>query len=113
MSKERSLLMMAEAMAKMQWNIAMILEAKAIEAEKKRNWVLNHLTQQSFTTDKEQLSDSLEVHDQVIEMIEGLTKLQQSLSRNMKALTKGSNNVSGEHGFPDGAFGGEFDLGDN
>ncbi|MCM3339043.1 restriction endonuclease subunit S [Paenibacillus sp. MER TA 81-3] len=112
MSRERSYHLILDAMAKMQWNVSMILEAKALEAEKMRNWLLNHLTDSAFVTHKDQLSDPLEVHEQIIEVIDGLTKLQLSLSNNMKAvLDRGSSGGFGD-GTADGSFSGEFDLGD-
>ncbi|SUA49368.1 Uncharacterised protein [Paenibacillus thiaminolyticus] len=43
--REHSYHLILDAIAKMQWNAAMILEAKAMEAEKTRNWMLNHLTE--------------------------------------------------------------------
>ncbi|MBR2570372.1 MAG: restriction endonuclease subunit S [Paenibacillus sp.] len=86
MSREHAYTTMLEAMAKMQWNVAQILEAKALEAEKNRNWVLNHLNQQAFATHLEQLNEPMEIHEQVIEVLEGLAKLQYSLARNMNVL---------------------------
>lgn len=86
MSRDHAYANMLEAMAKMQWNVAQILEAKALEAEKNRNWVLNHLNQQAFATHLEQLNEPIEIHEQVIEVLEGLAKLQYSLARNMNVL---------------------------
>ncbi|WP_195572164.1 restriction endonuclease subunit S [Paenibacillus sp. 1001270B_150601_E10] len=86
MSRDHAYATMLEAMAKMQWNVAQILEAKALEAEKNRNWVLNHLNQQAFATHLEQLNEPIEIHEQVIEVLEGLAKLQYSLARNMNVL---------------------------
>lgn len=93
----------------------MILEAKAVEAEKTRNWMLNHLTETAFINHKEQISDPLEIHDQIVEVLDGLTKIQLSLARNMKAiLYRGESGSMGgglEDGPGDGSFSGEFDLG--
>ncbi|EHS56261.1 hypothetical protein WG8_3882 [Paenibacillus sp. Aloe-11] len=77
---------MLDSASKMQRNVSMILEAKAVEAEKMRNWALNHLAPNAFDTDEEQLGRPLEVHEQMVEMLEGLTRLQTGLCSNLKAL---------------------------
>lgn len=43
MSREQSFMNVLDAAAKVQWNVAMILEAKAVEVEKARNWIINHV----------------------------------------------------------------------
>nr|WP_275444790.1 restriction endonuclease subunit S [Paenibacillus sp. ACRRX] len=95
----------------MQWSISMILEAKAMEAEKSRNWMLNHFTHQPAATPHEQIEEALEIHEQVIEVLEGLTKLQQGLARNMKTIFHRAGSGGHGDGISDGAFG-EFELGD-
>ncbi|KJD46053.1 restriction endonuclease subunit S [Paenibacillus terrae] len=86
MSREKAMIHMLDAASKMQWNVSMILEAKAVEAEKMRNWTLNHLEPRAFDTDEEQLGRPLEIHEQMVEMLEGLTRLQTGLCSNLKAL---------------------------
>lgn len=111
MSRERSYHLILDAIAKMQWNVAMILEAKAVEAEKTRNWMLNHLTENAFVNHKEQISDPLEIHNQIVEVLDGLTKIQLSLARNMKVvLDRGESGSMGD-GLGDGSISGEYDLG--
>ncbi|WP_028546992.1 hypothetical protein [Paenibacillus taiwanensis] len=111
MNRERAMTKMLEAMADMQWSISMILEAKAMEAEKSRNWMLNHFTHQATATPHEQIDEALEIHDQVIEVLDGLTKLQQSLARNMKTIFNRAGSGGHGEGIADGAFG-DFELGD-
>jgi hypothetical protein len=105
MSREQSFLKMLEATANIQWNISMILEAKAVEAEKLRNWVLNHVVEESFADHEKQLAHPLEVHDQLIEVIEGLTKLQSGFSSNLKTILPEEGDGDDGGGFGD-MFGG-------
>ncbi len=86
MSREEAYHITLEAIAKMQWNVVMILEAKAAEAEKVKNWLVNHVTQDAYDAHNERLSTSLQFNEQNIEIIDGLSKLCNSLSRNMKAI---------------------------
>ncbi|MFC5405509.1 restriction endonuclease subunit S [Cohnella soli] len=85
-SREEAYHVTLDAIAKLQWNVAMILEAKATEAEKVRNWLCTHVTNDTFEAHSDQLSTCLHVHEQNVELIEGLTKLCNGLSRNMKAI---------------------------
>ncbi|MBP1907756.1 hypothetical protein J2Z32_004437 [Paenibacillus turicensis] len=105
MSREQSFLKMLEATANIQWNISMILEAKAVEAEKLRNWVLNHVVEESFADHEKQLSHPLDVHEQLIEVIEGLTKLQSGFSSNLKTILPEEDDGEDGGGFGD-MFGG-------
>ncbi|MBJ6363817.1 restriction endonuclease subunit S [Paenibacillus sp. GCM10012307] len=110
MSREQSFMRVLDASAKLQWNVAMILEAKAVESEKVRNWLCNHMTSQAFTSQQEQLKGSMDVHDQLIEVIEGLTKLGQGMSSVLKVVLQ-QDSESGGDGV-DGMFGsGGFDTG--
>ncbi|BBI35019.1 restriction endonuclease subunit S [Cohnella abietis] len=86
MKREEAYHLTLDALAKMQWNVAMILEAKATEAEKVRNWILTHITNDTFDAHNDQLTTSLQFHEQNIEIIDGLTKLCNGLSRNMKVI---------------------------
>ncbi|MDO7906993.1 restriction endonuclease subunit S [Paenibacillus sp. JX-17] len=108
MSREQTFTHMLDAAAKMQWNIAVILEAKAVEAEKIRNWSLNHLHPHAFDTHEEQLREPLQLHEQIIEMLEGLTKLENGLCSNLKALLVQEEDGGG--GMFDGGF--EMESGD-
>ncbi|WP_019638567.1 hypothetical protein [Paenibacillus fonticola] len=115
MSRELSLLNVLDAAAKVQWNVAMILEAKAVEAEKVRNWMLNHVQGGSFESHEKMLSEPLDIHEQLVEVIDGLTKLQNGLCSNLKAMLVSKEEASGsedEDGFG-GMFGGSFDFGDS
>ncbi|APO47480.1 restriction endonuclease subunit S [Paenibacillus sp. FSL H7-0942] len=110
MSREQSLILMLDAAAKMQWNIALILEAKAIEAEKVRNWTLNHLNGDTFLTHGDQVGEPLKMHDQLVELLEGLTRMETGLCNNLKAVMV--QNDSEDGGGMDGGMFGGMDLGD-
>jgi hypothetical protein len=86
MRREDAYHLTLDAIAKMQWNVAMILEAKATEAEKVRNWLCTHITNDTFVSHQDQLSTSLQLHEQNIEVIDGLTKLCNGLGRNLKVI---------------------------
>lgn len=110
MNKEQAYLHMLQATANMQWNIAAILEAKALEAEKVRNWLINHMTSAAYTEDEEQFEDSLQLHGQIVETIEGITKLGQGLNNVLKSVSQDS--AESNMGGLGGMLGGSFDLGD-
>lgn len=99
---------MLESTAKMQHNISIILEAKAVEAEKSRRWLNNHIHAANFEEDHEaQVKLSLEFHEQVVEALSGLTKLEMGLARNLRI-------VLGQEANEQPAFGGGFfDMGGN
>ena len=95
MSREAAYARMLDASAKLQWNVAMILEAKATEAEKVRNWLLTHMTKDTYTVHSDQLSTSLQFHEHNVDLIDGLTKLCNGLNRNMKAILEPEEEESG------------------
>lgn len=86
MNREASYLKMLEASANMQYNISIILESQADKAEKSRNWVCSHIHTGSFQDHEHQLKQSIEIHEQLIQLIAGLSKLENSLARNLKVV---------------------------
>lgn len=114
MSREHAYLNMLDAMAKIQWNVALMLEAKALEAEKVRNWNLNHVHANSFEDHENQLTKPLGVHEEIVEVIEGLTKMENGLCSNLRSLLSPSSS-GGEDGSSSGfgdLFGGSTGFGD-
>ncbi|WP_379130572.1 restriction endonuclease subunit S [Paenibacillus sp. sgz500958] len=109
MSREKAYLQMLESSAAIQWNIAMILEAKAVEAEKVKQWTYHHIHAKAFDNHESQLKESLSIHEQVVELVEGLTKLENGLYSNLKAVLGSGEESSGE-GF--GGMGDGFGFGD-
>jgi hypothetical protein len=86
MTREDAYHLTLDAIAKMQWNVGMILEAKATEAEKVRNWICTHITNDTYEAHNDQLSTCLQLNELNVEIIDGLTKLCNGLSRNMKVI---------------------------
>ncbi|TBL81738.1 restriction endonuclease subunit S [Paenibacillus thalictri] len=86
MSRTQSYYRMLDAAAKIQFNIALILEAKAVEAEKSRHWVCNHLSPMAYEGHTEQVKETMDVHDQLIEVIDGLTKMENALAKNLQTI---------------------------
>lgn len=95
MSREPHYLGILEATAVMQDNIALILEAKAVEAEKAKNWICYHLFQSSFADHEQLLKTPLEIHEKVIEMLAGLVRMEQALAANLKAMVGDDEEESG------------------
>ncbi|MBD2848196.1 restriction endonuclease subunit S [Paenibacillus sp. IB182496] len=112
MSREQSYLRMLETSAKLQLNMALMLEAKALEAEKVRNWVGHHVNPDAFGSQQELLQESMDIHDQLIEVIDGLSKLGQGMSSVMKVVLRHDQEESGDMmGGMEGLFGGDFGMG--
>ncbi|MEF3354563.1 restriction endonuclease subunit S [Paenibacillus sp. GYB006] len=95
MNREKSLLQMLDAAVKVQYNISFILEAKALEAEKMRNWSVNHLSGATYDSHEDQLTVSLKLQEQLIELLEGINRMEAGLNKNLKALL----HQSEENGF--------------
>jgi hypothetical protein len=89
---------MLEVAAKMQFEVSLILEAKAIEAEKAKNWLCNHLSSAEFNDYEDQLKQAIDIHQQMIDVIDGLTKLENGLRKNLE-IVLGHNKSSGDSGF--------------
>ena len=111
MSREKAYLQMLDSTATIQWNIAMILEAKAVEAEKVKQWTHHHIHAKAFGSHEEQLKESLSIHEQIIEMMEGLTKLENGLYSNLKAVLGSGEEEGGGGGF--GGVGDGFGFGED
>lgn len=110
MSREQAFLRMLNAAASIEWNVAMILEAKAVEVEKMRNWLINHVTSDAFDDHESQVKHPIGVHEHVLETIEGLTKLNRGLTGVLKAVLGGDEEAGG--GSLGGLFDGKFDFED-
>jgi hypothetical protein len=87
MQREQSYLSILEATAQIQLHISIILEAKATEAEKMRGWICNHVSASSFNEDhKAQVKYAIEIHEQLIGVVDGLTKMENGLAQNLKVI---------------------------
>lgn len=94
--RNESYIRILEASSKIQYNVAAILEAKAYEAEKAKNWICSNFHPSKYKSPDELHKQTLEIHDTIIEMIDGLTKMEQGLARNLKiVLNSGEENSGG------------------
>lgn len=103
MNREESLMRMLDAAVSIQRETALILAGKAVEAEKVKEWVLN----QAEPGDEMAIKEPLQLHEQIVEQIEGLTRIGTGLCRNLKAVLGSDQDDHEEMG-----FGGRFDFED-
>jgi hypothetical protein len=101
LNREQAYFSILDAIAKMQFNVALILEAKALEAEKAKNWLCNHLSSSSYDNHEIQLIEAIDIHQQMIDVIDGLTKMEAALGRKLKVIL-GHNESIEEGGFGGG-----------
>ncbi|OUM95433.1 MAG: restriction endonuclease subunit S [Thermobacillus sp. ZCTH02-B1] len=111
MSREQAYMRMLNTAANIQWNVAQILEAKAVEAEKMRNWLINHVTSDVFADHESQVKHPIGIHEHVLETIEGLTKLSRGLTGVLKAVLGGEGDEGGQFS-QFNLFDGKLDFGD-
>ncbi|MGO4540012.1 restriction endonuclease subunit S [Paenibacillus sp. 2TAB19] len=111
MNREEAYLKMVSSAASMQWSIAFILQAKATEAEKQQAWVLNHVESRIFDSQQSQLNQSVQYHEMVLETIEGITKVNQSMVSILKAVLDKEEASEGFAGM-EGGFGNNPAFGD-
>ncbi|GAA3408529.1 restriction endonuclease subunit S [Paenibacillus hodogayensis] len=110
MERSESFMWMLRASAKMQHDISLILEAKANEAEKSRDWICVHLNHQCYNNHEDQLKKPLEMHESFVELIDGLTKMENALAKNLKVvLNKSEDSGMDSMGGLGGLFGGMGD----
>ncbi|OME77986.1 hypothetical protein BK120_25150 [Paenibacillus sp. FSL A5-0031] len=112
MDRDQAYMRMLSSTANMQWNIAIMLEAKAAEAEKMRGWICNHVHTHTFNSHQTQLGQSIQMHDQVIEMIDGIAKLNQGIVSIMKAVLQQEEEMSESYGDSLSSLGKGFTFGD-
>jgi predicted AAA+ superfamily ATPase len=106
-SRDRAYLNMLDASTKIQKNIAKILEAQAIEAEKSSDWISNHFSVSSMEEHGERLKQIEEIHSHVLAVIDGLSKMEHALAHNLGLLVKSDSNDGSSSGMGD-----MFSLGD-
>ncbi|MBP1966979.1 restriction endonuclease subunit S [Paenibacillus aceris] len=109
MDRTESYLSILDAMVKIQYNVALILEAKAVHAEKSRNWICNHLSTAAYEDNAAHVKESQNIHAQLLSVIEGVTKMEVAFAKHMGVLLgKGEEASSGGAG---GGFGDLFGVG--
>lgn len=101
LGREADYLRILEAAARVQEQVAAILEAKAFEAEKAKHWITNQTNHTLFNGQDELLRQAGAFHESVLEVIEGITKMELGLARNLKALLDKGDAGDGMDGFGD------------
>lgn len=86
MKRSESLLDMLQSAALMQEHVAIILEAKAYEAEQRRSWVCNYMRDHSFPGCDHYYENSHDLHENIIDVIAGITRMEHSLAKNLSLL---------------------------
>lgn len=87
MSRDDAYLKILSATADIQQYVAGILQAKAAEARKTRNWLCHHVHRSSFEDQHgDQFEESYKFHEQIVEAIDGITKVEEGLAANLKVL---------------------------
>jgi hypothetical protein len=107
-----SFLRILEASVSIQFNVSLILEAKANEAEKSRDWICGHVNHTSYNSHEDQVKSPLEYHEQFVEVIDGLTKMEHALAKNLKVVLNRDND-NNSSGFNGAGLGNFMNLGDN
>ncbi|WP_282941174.1 hypothetical protein [Paenibacillus sp. RC67] len=97
MSRTNSYHRLLQSAASFQKNISLILEAKAHEATRSSRWMCTHLTSSHLGNHNDQVKRSIEIHEQLLDVIDGLTKMEQALTKNLQAIL-GDNNESDNSG---------------
>ncbi len=95
MGRSETLLDMLESSAQMQEHISAILEAKALEAEQRRGWVCTHLQIHHHSGGEDCHKDSMELHENVVDVIAGITRMELGLAKNLGLLIKQESSSDG------------------
>ncbi|UJF32092.1 restriction endonuclease subunit S [Paenibacillus hexagrammi] len=102
MDRHESYLSILDATAKIQHNVALILEAKALHAEKSRNWICHHLATSAYESNADHIKQATDIHEQLIAVIDGITKMEVAFAKNLNVLISEEEDASG------GGLGGGF-----
>ncbi len=86
MNRNEAYIHIVESMTSIQGHIAYILEAQAVEAEKSRNWLCEYICDGAFSDHELQLKQATKVHGQLIEVIDGIVKVENGMAHNLKIL---------------------------
>ncbi|WP_028547594.1 hypothetical protein [Paenibacillus sp. UNC451MF] len=94
MSRTNSYRRLLQSSASFQKNISLILEAKAFEATRSSRWMCSHLNSSHLGDHNDQVKRSIEIHEQLLDVIDGLTKMEQALTKNLQAILGDSGDSS-------------------
>lgn len=91
MTKEQTFLRILAINAAIQQHLAVILEAKAMEIRLASEWMNQRLHASLYADHDSHLKASIKIHEQMIEVIEGITKVENGLAKNLKILLSSEN----------------------
>jgi len=95
-SRSKSGLQILTSMTDIQETVADILEAKAVEMEALRDWVLHTVQTSEFNDDNDLVLQSCQFHDQLIHILDGITKMERGFARHMQLLLEEDELLGGE-----------------
>lgn len=98
-------------MADIQESVADILESKAVEMEALRDWVLHTVQEDDFSSDYDIVMQSCGFHDQLIHVLDGITKMERGFARHLELLLEEEEMLADAGGFGGDSFGGLEDFG--
>jgi len=110
LDRTESYLSILDAAAKIQLNVALILEAKALHAEKSRNWICHHLSTAAYENNADHIKKTSEIHEQLIAVIDGITKMEVAFAKNLNLLIGQEEEAASNTGVG-GGLGDMFNLG--
>jgi len=85
-AKSKACMRMLAAAASMQWCVADMLEAKADEMETLRDWLLDTVRDANMDDCNSFVTQSCDYHSQLIEMIQGITKMEYGLAKHVELM---------------------------
>jgi hypothetical protein len=85
-NRDEAYLLILQSAAFFQQQIAMVLEGQALASQKSRDWLCNHVSSSAYTSHKTQAKQANEVHEQLLEAIGGITKLEAALGKYLEVL---------------------------
>lgn len=89
MSREELFMQMLEATGRVQEEIALMLEARVVEARKAQSWVLLHMTSENLEGHEHKMKQTADMHKGVLNLIDSLTKMEAALNHQLTALLSG------------------------
>lgn len=108
LTNDQSYLRILTANANIHQHIAAILEAKAKEMSKASVWTRLHTHSSMYQEQSVQYQDGLRINEKLIEVIEGITKVESGLARHLKMALNPDR--TDEQSASDSDLGNLFDL---
>lgn len=103
MTRAKSALKILTEATDMQRSVADMLESKAMDMESLRDWLMHTVRSSHFDSDHDLVKQTVEFHNLMIDILQGVTKMECGLARHMKLLLEEQEAFGGHPGF-DGLF---------